>query len=444
MVLVGAGLGTVGAERAVAAPTSSVGNTRVGILAYAGNDPVGDFNEVDHDGNSSVTLADSDTGPDGSASGTVTVSSTASTTEVTVSGTASTTQSAGASVSVYPTSIYLDTVLGESGYWAWEGSFQTTSSDTAHDDCITGSIRLKIYPPGEDDNADYNELAQVTRCTNGSGHQEFGDIDAAGIALAAGSKLEITGNLTSSGGTAGATDSASFSLDVSKKPGTPPPPPPPVTGAGAPVVTGTGVVGTVLSSGTGTWNGAPTSFTYRWRSGGVNVSGATGSTYTVRAADVGQLIVCRVTAYNATSSGTQDSQGILGVAGTPPPETPTTPDTPAPPAPTALANTAPPTVAGKYVVGKKLTASAGTWSQLPTSTTYQWLRNGVPIKGATGVRYKLIKKDKGKKVSVMVTAKAPGFLDGTSTSAAKKVKPKPNRPKSQLTLPSQGQLSPMS
>ena len=138
----------------------------------------------------------------------------------------------------------------------------------------------------------------------------------------------------------------------------------------------------------------------------------------VKSTDVGKVIVCRVTAYNATSNASQDSAGILAQSASTPPAPPA-------PQPTALANTAPPVVTGKYIVGKKLTASPGTWSQTPTSTTYQWLRNGVPIKGATGNRYKTTKKDKNKKVSVVVTATAPGYLDGTSTSAAKKVKPKP-------------------
>jgi hypothetical protein len=50
------------------------------------------------------------------------------------------------------------------------------------------------------------------------------------------------------------------------------------------------------------------------------------------------------------------------------------------------------------------------------------VRDGVPIAGATGKKYKLTKADKGKKVSVQVTAKRKGRVSGVSTSTAKKIR----------------------
>ena len=55
------------------------------------------------------------------------------------------------------------------------------------------------------------------------------------------------------------------------------------------------------------------------------------------------------------------------------------------------------------MVGKKLTAKPGSWTPADVTFTYQWLRNGEPIAGATGSKYKLKNKDKGKKISVTVT-----------------------------------------
>jgi hypothetical protein len=76
---------------------------------------------------------------------------------------------------------------------------------------------------------------------------------------------------------------------------------------------------------------------------------------------------------------------------------------------------------------KSLTGTAGSGSHAPSAVGYQWLRNGKAIGGATSASYKLVGKDQGKKVSVQVTVRAPGHLDGTATSKAKKVKARPKR-----------------
>ena len=84
-----------------------------------------------------------------------------------------------------------------------------------------------------------------------------------------------------------------------------------------------------------------------------------------------------------------------------------------------------PTITGKARVGKTLTAHTGTWSPLPVTFTYQWLRNGQPVAGATGAKYKLRKKDKGKRMSVTVTGAKPGYTSAAATSPqTKKVKKK--------------------
>ena len=56
----------------------------------------------------------------------------------------------------------------------------------------------------------------------------------------------------------------------------------------APLVTGTATNGQTLSSTTGTWTGVPTpTFAYQWQRNGVDISGATSSTYVLVTADVG-------------------------------------------------------------------------------------------------------------------------------------------------------------
>jgi hypothetical protein len=63
-----------------------------------------------------------------------------------------------------------------------------------------------------------------------------------------------------------------------------------------------------------------------------------------------------------------------------------------------------PAITGTTTVGSTLTCSTGTWSGSPTSYAYQWLRNGVPIGGATSSTYVLVSGDSGKLVGCEVTA----------------------------------------
>lgn len=70
-----------------------------------------------------------------------------------------------------------------------------------------------------------------------------------------------------------------------------------------PVVTGSTVVGQVLSVTSGTWTGNPTpTYAYQWLRDGVAISGAIQTTYTLVLADAGAQISCRVTATNAVTS----------------------------------------------------------------------------------------------------------------------------------------------
>ena len=69
----------------------------------------------------------------------------------------------------------------------------------------------------------------------------------------------------------------------------------------APVVSGSTVNGSLLSTTTGAWSGSP-SFSYQWQRNGSPISGATASTYTTQPADGGTLVGVQVTATNAGGS----------------------------------------------------------------------------------------------------------------------------------------------
>lgn len=72
-------------------------------------------------------------------------------------------------------------------------------------------------------------------------------------------------------------------------------------------------------------------------------------------------------------------------------------------------------LSGTPDVGKSLSVVSDStgWSPTPASRTYQWLRNGVPISGASGSTYKLQTADAGKSISVEVTGNKAGYRSVT-------------------------------
>lgn len=74
------------------------------------------------------------------------------------------------------------------------------------------------------------------------------------------------------------------------------------------------------------------------------------------------------------------------------------------------------TISGNPTVGKKLAAQHGSWDAKGVTYSYQWLRDGVAVSGATGQKYTLGTADAGHRMTVTVTAKATGYQDGSATS----------------------------
>jgi hypothetical protein len=109
-----------------------------------------------------------------------------------------------------------------------------------------------------------------------------------------------------------------------------PAPSPPVNRQ-LPTITGTAQVGQTLTAQPGNWAGTdPITFAYQWlrcSPAGTNcvaIEGATGRTYVVRAADLGQRLAVRVTATNVAGTGSATSRvtAIVTAAAAPPPPPP--------------------------------------------------------------------------------------------------------------------------
>jgi hypothetical protein len=149
-----------------------------------------------------------------------------------------------------------------------------------------------------------------------------------------------------------------------------------------PTISGRAVQGEVLAEGHGAWSGSPTSFRYQWQrcdgAGCGAIDGATGVSYTPTASDVGHTIRVHESAIN--------------VAGTSGPATSAATSMIVAPAPS---NLSPPTISGSVIIGQTLTVTRGSWSNNPTTYTYQWQRcdaagdGCLPIPGATGESYTL-------------------------------------------------------
>ncbi len=76
-----------------------------------------------------------------------------------------------------------------------------------------------------------------------------------------------------------------------------------------------------------------------------------------------------------------------------------------------------PAITGSRGVGKKLTATKGTWSPTPSGYSYQWRRNGTAISGARASTYTPKTADAGRYLTVTVTPRRTGYTSTSATSA---------------------------
>ena len=75
-----------------------------------------------------------------------------------------------------------------------------------------------------------------------------------------------------------------------------------------------------------------------------------------------------------------------------------------------------PRVSGSAKVGKRLSAVPGTWTS-GARLSYQWLRSGKTITGATARTYVVRPTDAGLPLTVRVAGSRSGYLPASSTSA---------------------------
>lgn len=91
-----------------------------------------------------------------------------------------------------------------------------------------------------------------------------------------------------------------------------------IAAAPAPTLGGTPKVGQVLSARAGTWAPSAVTLKYQWKRAGVNIAGATGTTYRAVAADAGKKVAVTVTGSKASYTTTSRTSTAVLVSATGP------------------------------------------------------------------------------------------------------------------------------
>jgi hypothetical protein len=153
-----------------------------------------------------------------------------------------------------------------------------------------------------------------------------------------------------------------------------------------PAITGTKTEGSTLTCSAGTWVNKVGAVTYQWVRDGDDISGATAATRVLNQADVDAgEVTCRVTATNTLGTSSKEALPV---------------DITEPPIPT---NSVAPVITGTKTSTNVVTCPTGTWANADTFT-YQWMRDGVAIGGATANTRTLAGADVGHVMKCQVTA----------------------------------------
>ena len=202
--------------------------------------------------------------------------------------------------------------------------------------------------------------------------------------------------------------------------------PPNSAASGAPTINGTAQVGEILTastSGISDSDGlANASFTYQWLADDADISGATGSSYTLVAGDVGKVIKVTVSftddAGNAETLTSAATTAVAPIGGS----TNSLQGSNQEDVQENSAAAGAPTIGGTAQVGESLTASTSDISDADglanASFTYQWLADDADIDDATTSSYTLVAGDVGKAIKVTVSFTDDEGNEESVTSAA--------------------------
>lgn len=169
----------------------------------------------------------------------------------------------------------------------------------------------------------------------------------------------------------------------------------------APVISGKPYVDEVLTASPGTWTPTPGFKGYRWYVDGVKLPKSNKAKLTLTHDMLGKTVsvvsVIRGDGYQEAVSPAVSAGAVLQ-------------DT--------ITVTKPFAVVGRARYGDTLTVTPGTFTPADAKPTYQWLRDGSPIAGATGTSYTLGAADAGHRVAPRITLTRTSYATVVQTPAS--------------------------
>jgi hypothetical protein len=178
---------------------------------------------------------------------------------------------------------------------------------------------------------------------------------------------------------------------------------PPLVNLGAPQLTGSAKVGTLLTVSAGTWSVSGLSYSYEWYRNGHRVADFSAGAMSLQADSYGDDLQVKVTAsragYVPIIEWTPAVTVLEGAAPT---------------------NSSKPKVTGTLVVGSTIRATPGSWNRSGLQFNYQWYSDGVLIGGVTTSELTLAPEVEGTSITVEATASLAGFEAGSAKSSPSK------------------------
>lgn len=175
-----------------------------------------------------------------------------------------------------------------------------------------------------------------------------------------------------------------------------------LTATPKPRITGSARPGSTLTASPGEWGPSRVALRYQWRRSGVAIPGATRKSYRITTADAGRVLTVTLTGSKPGYSSVSKTSAGMPIA-------------------RKLTRIPTPAISGTGKVGLTLSAAAGKWGPSGVTLRYQWKRSGRPIAGATSSRYRLVRADAGKSITVTVTGVKSGYGSVSKISAARRV-----------------------